>query len=104
MRIYLGTGLSKVQCTIIWWFIVVYVHFLWLYNLYDGIISVTLVLPLCHEDDNISNITLENTEGAIKNGQSRETGNIGYTRRRQTKQKHNATQYALDTLNANKHK
>ena len=23
---------------------------------------------------------LENTEGAIKNGQSRETGNIGYTR------------------------
>jgi hypothetical protein len=32
---------------------------------------------------------LENTEGAIKNGQSRETGNIGYTRRRKTKQKHN---------------
>jgi hypothetical protein len=31
---------------------------------------------------------LENTEGAIKTGQSRETGNIGYTRRRQTKQKH----------------
>ena len=31
---------------------------------------------------------LENTEGAIKNGQSRETGNIGYTRRIQTKQKH----------------
>ena len=24
-----------------------------------------------------------------KNGQSRETGNVGYTRRRQTKQKHN---------------
>jgi hypothetical protein len=24
--------------------------------------------------------TLENTEGAIKNGQSRETGNMGYTR------------------------
>jgi hypothetical protein len=33
--------------------------------------------------------TFENTEGAIKSGQSRETGNIGYTRRRQTKQKHN---------------
>jgi hypothetical protein len=32
---------------------------------------------------------LENTEGAIKNGQSRETGNIWYTRRIQTKQKHN---------------
>jgi hypothetical protein len=29
----------------------------------------------------------ENTEGAIKNGQSRETDNIGYTRRRKTKQK-----------------
>jgi hypothetical protein len=32
---------------------------------------------------------LENTEGAIKNGQSRKTGNIGYTRQRKTKQKHN---------------
>jgi hypothetical protein len=32
---------------------------------------------------------LENTEGAIKKGQSRETGNIGYTSRRKTKQKHN---------------
>jgi len=31
----------------------------------------------------------ENTEGAIKNGQSRETGNIGYTRPRKTKQTHN---------------
>jgi len=29
------------------------------------------------------------TEGAITNGQSRETGNIGYTRRRKIKQKHN---------------
>jgi len=28
--------------------------------------------------------TLEKTEGAIKNGQSRETDNIGYTRRRKT--------------------
>jgi len=32
---------------------------------------------------------LENTEGSIKNGQSRETGNIGYTKQRKTKQKHN---------------
>jgi hypothetical protein len=34
---------------------------------------------------------LENTEGAIKNGNghSRETGNMGYTRQRKTKQKHN---------------
>ena len=30
-----------------------------------------------------------NTEGTLKNGQSKETGNIWYTRRRQTKQKHN---------------
>ena len=35
---------------------------------------------------------LENTEVLIKYGQSRETGDIGYTRRRQTKQK---TQYVL---------
>ena len=34
--------------------------------------------------------TFENTEGAIRNGHSRETGNIGNTRRRKTKQKHNA--------------
>jgi hypothetical protein len=32
---------------------------------------------------------LENTEGANKNGQSRETGNTWYTRQRKTKQKHN---------------
>ena len=32
---------------------------------------------------------LENAEGTIKNEQSRETGNIRYTRRRNTKQKHN---------------
>ena len=32
---------------------------------------------------------LENTEGTIKNRQSREPGNIEYTRRRKTKQKYN---------------
>jgi len=32
---------------------------------------------------------LENTEGTIKNGQSRETDNTGHTRRRKTKQKLN---------------
>ena len=32
---------------------------------------------------------LEYTRGEIKNGQPRETGNIGYIRRRKTKQKHN---------------
>jgi len=31
---------------------------------------------------------LENTEGAIKNGQSRETCNTGYPRLRKPKQKH----------------
>jgi hypothetical protein len=41
------------------------------------------------ETDNIGNKDkdkqmLENTEGAIKNGQYRETDNIGYTRQRQT--------------------
>ena len=35
-------------------------------------------------------------EGAIKNEQSRETDNIGYTRRRHKKPKH-PTQYVLDT-------
>ena len=39
---------------------------------------------------------LENTEGAIKNGQSRETGNIWHTRRRKNKTK-NTTQCVLDT-------
>ena len=48
-----------------------------------------------------------NTAGETKNGKSRETGNIGHTRRRKTKQKHNAicvghhyTQ--TDTNNVNK--
>jgi len=43
---------------------------------------------------------LEITDGAIKNGQSRETGNIGYTRRKnktKKKTKHTYTQYVLDT-------
>ena len=31
-------------------------------------------------------------EGAIKNGQSRDTGNIGYTRLRQKKQKTHKTE------------
>ena len=37
------------------------------------------------------NKCLENIEEEINNGQSRETGNTGYTRRRQTKQKHNTS-------------
>ena len=34
---------------------------------------------------------LDNTEGAINNGQSRETGKVGYIRRGKTKQIHNTT-------------
>ena len=33
----------------------------------------------------------ENTEGAINSGQSKDTGYIGYTRRRKTKQKYKTT-------------
>jgi hypothetical protein len=44
---------------------------------------------------------LENIDGTIKNGQSRETVNIGYTRRRKTKQK--STQYVLDTTIRKQH-
>ena len=44
---------------------------------------------------------LENTEGASKNEQSRETGNIGYTRRGKTNQKRNM---CWTPLYANKHK
>ena len=43
-------------------------------------------------DSNIpsyGNDTLENTEEAIKNKRSRETGNIWYTRWRKAKEKHN---------------
>ena len=36
--------------------------------------------------------TLENTKGAVKRGQSRETGNID-----EEKQSKNTTQYVLDT-------
>ena len=34
-------------------------------------------------------MNVDNTEGAIKKGQSKEISNIGHTRRRNTKQKHN---------------
>ena len=37
----------------------------------------------------ISKLEKENIEWAMKQEQSRETGNIGYIRRRKTKQKHN---------------
>jgi len=47
----------------------------------------------------ICKYTLENTEGAINNGQSRETGNIGYTIR--SKIQHTI---CWTPLCANKHK
>ena len=40
---------------------------------------------------------------AIKNGESRETGNIVYTGRRQTKQKHNAICVGHHYAQANTH-
>jgi hypothetical protein len=42
-------------------------------------------------------IAPSDTEEAIKNRQSRETGNIEYTRRIQTKQKHNNKELVLKT-------
>jgi hypothetical protein len=47
-------------------------------------------------------LMLENTEGAIKNGQSRETGNIlWYTKRRKTKQKHNTISIGHHNMQTN---
>jgi hypothetical protein len=40
---------------------------------------------------------LENTEGAIENKHSKETENIGHTRRRKTKQEHNTIKYNIET-------
>ena len=41
-------------------------------------------------------------EYGIKSGQSRETGNIEYTWRRQTKQKHNVLDTTIMQINTNK--
>jgi hypothetical protein len=49
--------------------------------------TVTLV-GIQYIDLERTNETVENTEEAIKNGRSRETGNIWCTRRRETKQNH----------------
>ena len=49
----------------------------------------------------MKNLTLENTVGAIKNGQSRETGKIGYTRRIKTEQKHNTICYGHHYMQTN---
>ena len=47
---------------------------------------------------------MENKEGAIKNGQFRETGNIGYTSRGQTKQNHNTIYVGHHYTQANTNK
>jgi len=47
---------------------------------------------------------LEHTEGAIKNGQSRETGNIGNTRGNKETNKTKTQHNMCWTLYANKHK
>ena len=39
--------------------------------------------------DNLVKLAVREYQRAVKNGQSCETSNIGYTRGRQTKQKHN---------------
>jgi len=44
---------------------------------------------------------LDNTQGAIKNRPSRETGNIWHTSRRKTKQKHNTTCVGQDYTQTN---
>ena len=44
----------------------------------------------------------ENTEGAIKIQQSRETDNTGHTRRRKTKRKHNTICVRHNYVQANK--
>ena len=49
-------------------------------NIWAHITSITLSL-LIEVSVRVEKKTLENTEGAIKNGQSSETGNIGRTRR-----------------------
>jgi hypothetical protein len=60
-------------------------------NIKKGVVQIYLRIRICSgsESSNNPNKRLENTEEAIKNEQSRETDNIAYTRRRQTKQKHN---------------
>jgi hypothetical protein len=74
LGLYAYSGVQHISCCVFaLFFFVLYI-----------VVSNTycLVFLLCLQ-------TLENTEGAIKYGQSRETGNIGYTRRRKTKQRHN---------------
>jgi hypothetical protein len=47
-------------------------------------------------------LPLEKTKGGMKNGQSRETGNIGYTRQKQTQHNMCWTPLYTNTNNVNK--
>ena len=64
---------------------------------------------MCHSTSYLTflglyiNKRLENTKGAIKNRHSRETGNIGYTRRRHQK-KYTQHNMCWTSLYTNKHK
>ena len=46
-------------------------------------------------------LSVENTEGAIKDGQYRNTGNIGYTKQRKTKQRHHTIWVELHSTQLN---
>ena len=46
-------------------------------------------------------IKVKELRRVIKNGQSKETGNIGYKRRRKTKQKHNTISVGHDYVQTN---
>jgi hypothetical protein len=68
----------------------VLVHLYWIQCLISWII---LHFQICG-----NNQTLEKTKGAIKNGHSRETGNIRYTRHKtKTNKTKNTKHYVLDT-------
>jgi hypothetical protein len=47
------------------------------------------------------NFMVKELRRVIKNGQSKETGNIGYKRRRKTKQKHNTISVGHDYVQTN---
>ena len=65
------------------WISNVICHGLFVYQMVWGD-NELLALLIGVDHDCLSERTLENTEVAIKNEQSRETGNIGYTRRRKS--------------------
>ncbi len=58
-----------------------------------------IIIFKCEGLDSLLVVSLENNVGAIKNGQFRKTGNIGYTsykKKNHPPPKRNATQYSLE--------